>query len=343
MMSKHVPSPAATVRFSAVAAEQPRPLRVGRRGFLLAGLATAGALGLNACSTDGGSLTEVFAAAPQPDEQLVDFYWALKDAAEAASKNKNSEFTAPAKAYEEQAAVLAKEISRQCGHDDEGNAPEKCTATTTEPPRPAAEPLNSDSELRDKALGVISSVADETVAGLVTGMYAALAVAANAAELDKAQRLDEKAVAAGFGGADSEGLKGLVSAVDMAYGAIYVSGLALAADGGPNRETLRAVADRLRDFREATRGVIEESGATMPVPQASYTSPSGAPKNSSSALSTQLEVTQPITKQLRFVVTKTAQPEAREFAARWCGLVARLEAAIERAQGEDPLTRATRG
>lgn len=356
-MFKHVP-------FSSASAHQPhtdipprRPLVLDRRGFLLGGIAAFGTLTLSACTSDGTSLTGVFAASPQPDEKLVNFYWALKDAAEAASGKKAAGLNATAKVYEDQAALLAKEISRQCGRDDEGKAPEKCTATTAPSARPSAandsNTAPNDEELRMNALTLITAPAssdkedalqsNRTVAGIATGIYAALAVASNSAALEEAQRIDEKAVADGFGGAQGEALKALADAIDMTYGAIYVSGLALAADGGNNRETLRAVADRLRDFRESALAVLEAATADQPIPQASYQPPGGAPKDSASALETQLKCTQPITKQLRFLVTQTNRSESREFAARWCGLIARLEAALERAQGNNPLDHATRG
>ncbi|WJY72884.1 hypothetical protein CAURIC_06290 [Corynebacterium auriscanis] len=329
-MSKHVP-PSSTVP------TQPAVFRtLNRRRFLLAGLMTAGTLTLPACSSDGSSLTEVFASSPQPDERLVNFYWALKDAAEVASNRQEKGFRAPAKVYERHAEAVAKELSRQCGRDNKGRAPENCPPLEPHQARSDAARLSSDAELRKAALQLITT-GSTTVAGLVTNVYAMLAVVEDSAELEGAQRLDARTVAEGF--AAGSGMKALTDAIDMTYGAIYVSGLALAADGGTNRETLRAVADRLRDFREAALGVVEAADAQTPVPQASYASPQGAPKDSDSALRSQLESTQPITSQLNYLVTQTESAESREFAARWCGLMARLEGAIKRAQGTDPLAR----
>ena len=338
MMSKHVPSPKSAVR---------SPRRLDRRSVLLAGLVTAGTATVSACTSDGSSVTELFSSAPQPDEQLVNFYWALKDAAEAASVQKKN-FSAPAKTYLQQAEVLSKEISRQCGRDNQGNAPQECTSATNTPPAGTVK-ATSDEQLRQRALRLITSTAgsengreqesNRTVAGLATGIYSALASAGDSAELEKAQRLDAATVAQGFGTATGA----LRNAIDMTYGAIYVSGVALAADGGQNRETLRAVADRLRDFREAALGVVEKAGEEKPVPHASYRLPDGDFRDSAAAVKGQLHATQPLTRQLRFLVTQTDQAEAREFAARWCGLMGRLESALERAQGRNPLAQAARG
>lgn len=316
---------------------------------MLAGLVAAGTVTVSACTPDGASITQAFSSDPRPDDQLVNLYWALKDAAGAASAQSKS-LAAPAKTYLQQADLLGKEISRQCGRDDDGNAPRECTSATSTPPNKAEkDQAVSDTQLRERALQLITTTAgsgngrdqesNRTVAALTTGIYAALAATGDSAELEKVQRLDTQTVANGLGSA----MDALRSAIDMTYGAIYASGVAMAADGGQNRETLRAVADRLRDFREAALGLVEKTGTDKPVPHASYRLPQGSFQDSAAALAGQLKATRPLTQQLRFLVTQTDQAEAREFIARWCGLIGRLEAALERALGKNPLAQAARG
>ncbi|HIW95610.1 MAG TPA: ferritin-like domain-containing protein [Candidatus Corynebacterium gallistercoris] len=320
---------------------QPQPPLVSRRWLLTrsalgAAVLGSGALTLTACAE--GGLTQVFSTSPSPNEMLQTLAAELSAASSSATEPGMGAF------FTTQANHVTQEVLRQCGVDDEGQSPQACTepAALSGAPRDpeAAYMAVITTDPADMPANDARFVTDQFP--LLVGWYAAFATTESQPNLGAVATLEQQPYAEGF--AERTAPEQLATLVDLTHQAIYTSGLAMAHAGG-QLGIYAAVAARLRELRDAATAALHTLGHPVPEAAAGYSVPETRPQPSDSSRSAELfhEVLVPVTHQLRHLAVSAESPVAREWVARWCGLIARGEAAMESIQGKDPLDVTVRG
>lgn len=275
-------------------------LPLTRRRFLGAGALFGAGITLTACD-------EVFPQAPQTSEALARLGGVIKGAQERQRRAGNK---AMATFLGEQHTLVLQESLRQCGEDKNGNPPQECAD--------AAHGGSSEGQLDSAYTEALQEDGPEAGHSLVAGLYAAYMTTQERAP--RKPRITPQ-VADGFRGEGQDGQ--LSDLLKMSYAAIYSSGPALAQADEGARPPIETTANRLRTLRDATIEVLDELGANVPTPEAAYTSDEPGDSLFYPTL-------RPITVQLRRLAGMGGTAEARIFAATWCGLVSRGEAALER-------------
>ncbi|KAB3523357.1 DUF4439 domain-containing protein [Corynebacterium sp. zg254] len=285
-----------------------------RQLFALAGLLGTTAVATSACTTD------VFTPKVNLNSRVLDAY--------GAAVQRSAEGDAWAPMFAEQADIVKQEFLRQCGTDRDGNPPQECV-----------DALETPSATLPVEQALLVALQDGDPGGTLTGLYAAAATAQAAPELAEAKALNLDEVAAGH----KQHGESLAHLMDLIYAAVYATGVAMAADGGAHQNLLGSLATRLRSLRGQVHTILESLGAEVPEPQAGYVSPDGTPHNAAEAARYLYTAIRPVTHQMRSLASMGNNPTAREFDARWAGLIARGEAGLEPIFGEDPHATAIRG
>lgn len=342
---------------------------VSRRGFLGLGVTATAAITLVAC--DSSSITSVFSSSPEPNAVLRGVEAALQSAAATA---KDQGAAGLEKFYNAQATAINDEVLRQCGVDDEGNHPATCTTTdqqgaggtsgasgaagstdATGTAGGSGDSKNSgnNSAAKDPQTAYLDAIAlnqkdqpdlsaDEytTQVSILTGLYAAFTTSQDAADMKGLEDIDVEKV-----GESTKSTDNITALLRLTYSAIYASGLVLAADGGAHRAVLATITTRLRELRDDLIDMLNANKAAVPEPEPGYRPMEGqqAPSNPSQAASFYHAALLPITAGLRQLSSQAPTAEGRVLFARWCGINARGEAALESILGEDPLSVISRG
>lgn len=314
------------------------------------------------------SITSVFSSNPEPNAVLRDVEATLQSAAATAKEQGAAGLE---KFYNAQATAINDEVLRQCGVDDEGNHPATCTTTdqqgaastsgsagatdATGTAGGSGDSKNSgnNSAVKDPQTAYLDAIAlnqkdqpdlsaDEytTQVSILTGLYAAFTTSQDTADMKGLEDIDVEKV-----GESTKSTDNITALLRLTYSAIYASGLVLAADGGAHRAILATITTRLRELRDDLIDMLNANKAAVPEPEPGYRPMEGqqAPSNPSQAASFYHAALLPITSGLRQLASQAPSAEGRVLFARWCGINARGEAALESILGEDPLSAISRG
>lgn len=323
---------------------------VSRRGFLGLGVTATAAMTLVACQPS--SITSVFPSNPEPNAVLRGVEAALQSAASTAKEQGAAGLE---KFYNAQATAINDEVLRQCGVDDEGNHPATCTTTDQQGASgtSGASETAGAMDAKDPQTAYLDAIAlnqkdqpdlsaDEytTQVSILTGLYAAFTTSQDAADMKGLEDIDVEKV-----GESTKSTDNITALLRLTYSAIYASGLVLAADGGAHRAVLATITTRLRELRDDLIDMLNANKAAVPEPEPGYRPMEGqqAPSNPSQAASFYHAALLPITSGLRQLASEAPTAEGRVLFARWCGINARGEAALESILGEDPLSVISRG
>lgn len=319
----------------------PRPTSslVSRRWLLSrlplgAAIIGTSALGLSACSQD--SVTELFSTNPSPNELLQTL------AAQLSAAGNSSPDPAMSAFLNAQSELVTQEVLRQCGVDNQGNPPASCTKDFSLHSPPADPEVAYMDLITTAAQDMPADVARyvEEQFPLVVGLYAAFATTQAQPNPGAVALLEKQAIAEGLKTAAEQ----LAKLVEFAHAAIYAAGLAMA-HAGSQVGIYSSVAARLRELRDAAMDALQNLSQGVPEAAAGYSLPPelAQPTDSASSAAMFHAVLIPITRQLRLIAVQADTVAAREWVARWCGLIARGEAAMERIQGTNPLDITVRG
>lgn len=314
------------------------------------------------------SIRSVFSSNPEPNAVLRDVEAALQSAAATAKEQGAAGLE---KFYNAQATAINDEVLRQCGVDDKGNHPATCTTTDQQGAASTSEYAGAtdatgtaggsgdsknsgnNSAAKDPQTAYLDAIAlnqkdqpdlsaDEytTQVSILTGLYAAFTTSQDTADMKGVEDIDVEKV-----GESTKSSDNITALLRLTYSAIYASGLVLAADGGAHRAILATITTRLRELRDDLIDMLNANKAAVPEPEPGYRPMEGqqAPSDPSQAASFFHAALLPITSGLLHLAAQAPSAEGRVLFARWCGINARGEAALESILGEDPLSVISRG